>query len=327
MPDNQEIKAGFSESELLDGFFSGDRRSLSKILTKVENGSREERKSIIKKLWNRTETRSNVIGITGAPGVGKSTLVNELISFLEKENKVGVIAVDPSSPKSGGALLGDRIRMSSSDNVFVRSMATRGAMGGLAKSTSDAIRVMQAYGFDYVLVETVGAGQSEVDVMKFADTVLLVTMPELGDDIQALKAGLLEIGDIFVVNKSDKEGADKKVFELESMIQGNPHNKQNKNQEWVPPILKTVATRSEGIKDLIEAIKDHREHLVNKDELREKKYKRIREELLESLNEIIQKNLDKRPQDLDIIIKKVVDHELDPYTGSEKVLELLKEEL
>ncbi len=327
MPVNQNEKDNFIESELLDGFFSNDRKSLSKVLTKIENGSRKQRKSIIKLLWNRTEKRTNIIGITGAPGVGKSTLVNELINHLVEDNKVGVIAVDPSSPKSGGALLGDRIRMSSSENVFVRSMATRGAMGGLAKSTSDAIRVMQAYGFDYVLVETVGAGQSEVDVMKFADTVLLITMPELGDDIQALKAGLLEIGDIFVVNKSDKEGANKKVFELESMIQGTPFDQENENQKWVPPILKTIATRNEGIEELIEAIKDHRNYLVNKDELRQKKYKRIKEELLESLNEIIQKNLDKRPQDLDKIIEKVVEHELDPYTGSERVLELLKEEL
>lgn len=199
--------------------------------------------------------KTPVIGITGAPGVGKSTLVNRLVEALRGAGStVGIVAVDPSSPFSGGAILGDRVRMRShttDEGVFYRSLATRGYLGGLSRHTGDVITLMEAYGFDYILVETVGAGQSEVDIMKFAETVVVVLAPGLGDDVQAIKAGILEIGDVFCVNKADMPGAERTVGELRAMLDMMPES------GWKPPVVSCVAETGQGLDHLVAALRSH----------------------------------------------------------------------
>ena len=212
--------------------------------------------------------RARVVGITGPPGAGKSTLVDRLAQECRRRGEtVGILCVDPTSPFTGGALLGDRIRMqglATDKDVFIRSMATRGAMGGLARATRDAADLLDAAGFDWVLIETVGVGQDEVEVVATVDTVLVVTVPGLGDDIQAIKAGILEIADIFVINKSDRDGADRVARDLEMMMSlGHP----SRSLGWMPPVLRTVASRGEGVPELLAEIARHREFLTASHEM------------------------------------------------------------
>ena len=230
-----------------------DFRSLAKLITKIENnriGFEDDLMSLYKE---NSETLT--IGITGPPGAGKSSLTDRIIKEHRNLGKtVGVVAVDPSSPFSGGAILGDRIRMSdhaSDPGVFIRSMGSRGSLGGLAPATIDVLNLMKSVGFDVLIVETVGVGQSEIDVMSIADTVLLVLVPGLGDDIQALKAGIMEIADIFVVNKADKDGKEKLIAEISMIINLNKHRFL-----WVPPLVETVATENQGIGRLMDSIAD-----------------------------------------------------------------------
>ena len=230
-----------------------DFRSLAKLITKIENnriGFEDDLMSLYKE---NSETLT--IGITGPPGAGKSSLTDRIIKEYRNLGKtVGVVAVDPSSPFSGGAILGDRIRMSdhaSDPGVFIRSMGSRGSLGGLAPATIDVLNLMKSVGFDVLIVETVGVGQSEIDVMSIADTVLLVLVPGLGDDIQALKAGIMEIADIFVVNKADKDGKEKLIAEISMIINLNKHRFL-----WVPPLVETVATENQGIGRLMDSIAD-----------------------------------------------------------------------
>jgi LAO/AO transport system kinase len=265
-----------SQLDLVDEALRGSVRAVAKLITLVENempGAIE----VLKRLYPQTG-HAYTIGITGPSGSGKSTLVDRLTKELRQgDYTVGIIAVDPSSPFSGGALLGDRLRMQEIANdaeVFVRSMATRGTLGGLSRAAADAVKILDAFGKDFILIETVGVGQDEVDIVKTADTTVLVSVPGLGDEIQALKAGIMEIGDIFVVNKADREGADRLAAELGLMLEmkGSP-------QGWSPPIVQTVATRGSGISELQTRIFEHRKFLMAEDRLEQKRIDRIREEV------------------------------------------------
>lgn len=236
----------------------GNKRLIARGLTMVERGD-EDGKNLVRVLFPHAG-RTHVVGITGAPGVGKSTLVNKLAITLRKAgSRVGILAVDPSSPFTGGAILGDRIRMQDSvmdDGVFMRSLATRGHLGGLSRATFGAVTLMDAAGFDFILIETVGAGQSEVEIMQLAHSTMVVLAPGLGDDIQAIKAGILEIGQIFVVNKADRDGADHSARAIRGML-----TLSMEHPDWFPPILKTVAERGEGVDEVVEAIESHRAYL------------------------------------------------------------------
>jgi len=248
----------FSVKDLAQGVLKRDRRSVARLMTAIENGDPDSR-AAISELYPHTG-KAHIVGVTGPPGSGKSTLIGQLAKqYRKEEQKVGIIAVDPSSPFSGGAFLGDRIRMqelSGDEGVFVRSMATRGNLGGLAKFTADLVSVLDAFGCDIIFVETVGAGQSEVDVIKLADTIVLVMAPGLGDDIQAIKAGIMEIGDIIVVNKADRENAERTVLEITEALE-----LETEQKEWSPPIVRTIATSNEGAEKLVEKLEEHRSYL------------------------------------------------------------------
>ncbi|HHX10607.1 MAG TPA: methylmalonyl Co-A mutase-associated GTPase MeaB [Firmicutes bacterium] len=243
----------YLHNQVIQGLRDRKRAALARAVTLVEDGS-EHAQHILEEAY-RLKGRSKIIGITGSPGVGKSTLVDSLIEAIrERGDSVGVIAVDPSSPFTGGAILGDRVRVRSrttDDGVFFRSLASRGYLGGLSRNTGDVITLFDAFGFDYVLVETVGTGQSEVDIMRYAHSVLVVMAPGLGDDIQAIKAGILEIGDVFCVNKADRPDADRDVAVLEAMLG------LNKDWQWRPPVVKTVASQGKGVPELLDKIDEH----------------------------------------------------------------------
>ena len=245
-------------SELAERVVSGDPRAIARAISVVEDDA-DAGAALVGEIFSRSG-RAFVVGVTGAPGAGKSTLVDALITRWRKADRtVGVIAVDPTSPYSGGAMLGDRVRMQAhaqDAGVFIRSMATRGNLGGLARATTDAALVLDAAGKDFVTIETVGVGQDEVDIVRTADVCIVVLVPGMGDDVQALKAGIMEIADIFVMNKSDREGADRAVAEVESLLSLGSFTEG----EWRPPIVRTQATTGEGLDDLVGAIDRFREH-------------------------------------------------------------------
>ncbi len=312
-----------SIAELVERARAGSPRAVARLISLVEDASPQLR-DVMAALAPHSG-HAAVIGITGSPGVGKSTVTSALVTALRTtDRRVGVLAVDPTSPFSGGALLGDRIRMQehATDNgVYIRSMATRGHLGGLAWATPQALRVLDAAGCDVVLIETVGVGQSEVEIAALADTTVVLLAPGLGDAIQAAKAGLLEVGDIYVVNKADREGADEVVRDLRGVIR----LAERQPGDWRQPIVTTVASRGEGVDELVAEIDKHRAWLDGAGELDKRRHRRVRDEIEAIAMTALRQRFGDLHGDtrLDTLAKKVLAGELDPYSAADDVIAAL----
>jgi LAO/AO transport system kinase len=314
------VDASKDNKSLVDRLAAGDTRAVARAISKVEDVSKDA-SELMKQVFPLTG-RGLVIGITGAPGAGKSSLVDKLATHYRKQGeRVGIVAVDPSSPFSGGAILGDRIRMQTlglDSGVFIRSMATRGNLGGLARTTVDAVSILDAAGYKKIIIETVGVGQDEVEVVKAADVSVVVLVPGMGDDIQTIKAGIMEIGDIFVINKADREGVNTTEKELEALL-----SLAAREDSWEPPIVKTVATESRGIQELATAIERYREfHLQTKSGAgRRRAIARWR--ILELLRErLVAQTLesDSASETLERLAGEVASRQRDPYSAVEEIM-------
>lgn len=310
-------------SGLLAGFRAGDRRSCARLMSVVENEP-EAAIEVLDTLYPLMG-RAYRVGITGPPGAGKSTLVEKLARELRTQGRtVGIVAVDPTSPFSGGAVLGDRIRMASlftDPGVFIRSMATRGGRGGLAVRTKEVCDVLDAFGRDFILIETVGVGQVELDIAATASTTVVVLVPESGDSIQAMKAGLMEIGQTFCVNKSDREGADRLVMEVEMMVE-----MKARTNGWVPPVVKTVATAGTGIAELLRSIERHRQYLEGSQSIEARRRETVQAELMAFVEDRLRHTMWQRPDiagKLAESVEQVLAGEVTPYRAAGAILRLL----
>ena len=329
-----------SQEELIERLLKGDMRAAARLITIAENNINAA-EEIINKIYKYTGN-AYILGITGAPGSGKSTFISTLTSlFTEQGKKVGIICVDPTSPLSGGAILGDRIRMKKQftlENVFIRSCANRGQLGGLARATEDIIKILDVYGCDIIIVETVGVGQSEVDIFRSAQTVIVLLVPGLGDDIQAIKAGIMEIVDIFVVNKMDLSGADRKESEIMQMLELEMNFKYDyeekgeykKLKSWTPEIIKVNSKTGENFEKLLEVIKKHQEFLNESGIIENYQVNRIKSETLQILKYKLTKKVERilhsdseENGKIDEYIKLVMDKSLDPYSMANLIIKLL----
>jgi len=308
-------------SELIDKVLAGDPRSVARAITAVENGG-SDAAGLMKAVF-RSTGKATVIGITGAPGAGKSSLVDKLaLHYKDAGERVGIVCVDPSSPFSGGAILGDRIRMATlglDKNVFIRSMATRGNLGGLSRATVDAVAILDAAGYSKVIVETVGVGQDEVEIVKTADVSVVVLVPGMGDDIQAIKAGIMEIGDVFVINKADREGVLRTQKELEALL-----SLAHRPDMWNPPIIKTIATESKGIEDLSAAVASYVDFQRSNESALDRRHAIARWRLTELLRERLLADLLSRNgtgERLNELAAEIADKRLDPYSAVEELIQ------
>ena len=324
-------------SNLIDQLFEGNTRAAARLITIVENDI-DAAEKIVNDIYNKTGN-AYILGVTGAPGSGKSTFISIITKiFVDKGKKVGIICVDPTSPLTGGALLGDRIRMKQNftlENVFIRSMANRSQLGGLARATEDAIKILDAYGCDTIIVETVGVGQSEVDIFKSAQTVVVLLVPGLGDDIQAIKAGIMEIVDIFVVNKMDLAGADRKVADIMQMLELNKNfvyesQEISKNlvkmKRWTPQVIKVNSKTGENFEELLKIIDIHKNFLESTGYLENYQLNRIKSETLQILKHKLTKKIEDLVNNSDKIepyLEKAMKKSLDPYSMANKIIEFL----
>lgn len=305
----------------IEKILAGEPRAVARAISKIEDGANDAA-ALMKEIFPRTGN-ATVIGITGSPGAGKSSLVDKLALFYRNQNlKVGIVCVDPSSPFSGGAILGDRIRMQTlglDKNVFIRSMATRGNLGGLSRATVDAVAILDAAGFDKIIVETVGVGQDEVEIVKTADVSVVVLVPGMGDDIQAIKAGIMEIGDVFVINKADREGVLRTEKELKALLE-----LAHRPDFWQPPIVRTIATENKGIEDLSTAIQSYAEFQKQGEASLQRRRDIARWRLLELLRETLLSRAlkaDGTKEKLENLALEVAEKRRDPYSAVEEILE------
>ncbi len=304
---------------LVEQLRAGDSRALARVISAVENRT-PGWSELLKALFPHTG-RARILGLTGAPGAGKSTLVDQLARLYRKENRtVGIIAVDPTSPYTGGAILGDRIRMQehfSDPGIYIRSMATRGSLGGLARTTADVATVLDASGRDLVMIETVGVGQDEVDIVRLADITVVILVPGMGDDVQTIKAGIMEIADIFVINKSDREGAERVERETRAL-----QSLATRSDNWTPPIVKTVATEGTGIQEVAAAIGEYEAYLQEENLVLKRNIQNWQERLIEMLRDALLEKARQQIGDGNVAryAAEVAEHKRDPYTLVEEIV-------
>ncbi|MEO8726747.1 MAG: methylmalonyl Co-A mutase-associated GTPase MeaB [Acidobacteriaceae bacterium] len=324
-----ETETGLGQSQMeawIGRIRAGDVRTIARTISAIEDGAPNVTK-LLKQLFPLTG-RAKILGITGSPGAGKSTLVDQIArEYRKAEKQIGIVAVDPTSPYTGGAILGDRIRMQAhhaDPGIYIRSMATRGFLGGVARTTADVTTVLDAAGRDIVIVETVGVGQDEVDIVRLADVTVVLLVPGMGDDVQTIKAGIMEIADIFVINKADREGADRVMREIRNMqtLAGNIRDDQ-----WTAPIIKTVANTGAGVTELLETIARYEAHLTSKNLLTKRRASNWRERLVEMLREALLQRLMRESMTTEALGEfalEIAEHKRDPYTLVEEAVERFK---